>query len=63
MRRLTVSSILAVVTILAVLGLTSGAGGASAASWKRPPGGLEQWYWEIDPSQPGLAGLPAITAS
>jgi hypothetical protein len=63
MRRPTVSSILAVVTVLAVLGLTSGAGGASAASWKRPPGGLEQWYWEIDPSQPGLAGLPPITAS
>src|ERR1700677_2954815 len=63
MRRLTVSSILTVVTMLAVLGLSSGVGAASAASWERPPGGLEQWYWEIDPSQPGLAGLPPITAS
>jgi hypothetical protein len=42
MRRLMVSSILTVVALLAVLGLSSGRGSASAASWKRPPGGLEQ---------------------
>jgi hypothetical protein len=40
MRRLMVSSILTVVALLAVLGLSSGRGSASAASWKRPPGGL-----------------------
>ncbi len=28
-----------------------------------PPSGQDQWYWEIDPPQPGLAGLPAITAA
>jgi hypothetical protein len=58
-----ISSILTVVTMLAVLGLWSGADGASAAFWKRPPGGLQQWYWEIDPPKAGVAGLPPITAS
>lgn len=40
-----------------------GAGGAAAASWTRPPGGLEQWYWQIGTAKPGLAGLPPVTGA
>jgi hypothetical protein len=39
------------------------AGGAAATSWKRPPGGLQQWYWQIGTAKPGLAGLPPVTGS
>jgi hypothetical protein len=32
--------------------------------YKRPPSlATNQWYWELSPSQPGLAGLPATRAS
>jgi hypothetical protein len=38
--------------------------GTAAASWRRPPApGHAQWYWEIDPPKPGLAGLPAMRAA
>jgi hypothetical protein len=38
--------------------------GTAAASWRRPPAaGPAQWYWEIDPPKPGLAGLPAVRAA
>jgi hypothetical protein len=50
-----VSSILTVVALLAVLGLSSGRGSASAASWKRPPGGLSS---EIGASL-ALLAIPA----
>ena len=35
---------------------------AGARSYKRSPTGQNQWYWEIGPPPPGLAGLPAISA-
>jgi hypothetical protein len=48
--------------MFAALALGSiGAGGALATSWTRPPGGLEQWYWQIGTATPGLAGLPPVT--
>jgi len=34
---------------------------AHAAGYKRPPSGRDQWYWQIDPGTPGLAGLPSTT--
>jgi hypothetical protein len=34
------------------------AGAASAAVYVTPPTGGDQWYWELDPPRPGLAGLP-----
>jgi hypothetical protein len=38
--------------------------GGSTASWKAPPEAKpNQWYWEIDPSGPGVTGLPAISAA
>jgi hypothetical protein len=38
--------------------------GTAAAHWRLPPKpGHIQWYWEIDPPRPGLAGLPAVRAS
>jgi hypothetical protein len=58
MRRLTV---LSTVMLLAMLTLWSGVG--QAAAWKRPPGGVDQWYWELDPPKPGIAGLPPMRAS
>jgi hypothetical protein len=36
---------------------------APAGAYTRPPAGHDQWYWEIDPAQPGLAGLPAVTGA
>ncbi len=33
---------------------------ALAANYKRPPARHDQWYWEIGPPKPGLAGLPAV---
>lgn len=36
--------------------------GKHFAHYKRPPSlPTNQWYWELSPSQPGLAGLPATT--
>jgi Glycoside-hydrolase family GH114 len=49
------------VTVLAALVL--GTACTHAASYKRPPSGRAQWYWEIDPGAPGLAGLPSTTGS
>lgn len=42
------------------LTLVCGAATAAAASYKRPPGGLNQWYWQIGTAKPGLAGLPPV---
>ena len=36
---------------------------ASAARYRPPPRGHDQWYWELDPPRAGLAGLPAVSAS
>jgi hypothetical protein len=48
------------VTAAATILMTSVAG---AATYRLPPTGQDQWYWEIAPSQPGLAGLPATTGA
>jgi hypothetical protein len=37
--------------------------GSARAAYKLPPVGKSQWYWEIDPSSPGLAGLPAVSGA
>jgi len=36
---------------------------ASAATYKLPPTGQDQWYWEISPPSNGLAGLPSVTGA
>ncbi len=54
------AGLLLVTTLAALL---PSATGAQAASYQRPPSGQAQWYWEIDPSAPGLAGLPSTTGS
>jgi hypothetical protein len=59
---MTRSTFTSLLIVLGTLGLSAGAQ-ASGSTWRKPPGGLEQWYWEIDPPQPGLAGLPPVTAS
>jgi hypothetical protein len=34
-----------------------------SSGYKRPPSkSTNQWYWELSPAQPGLAGLPATSA-
>jgi hypothetical protein len=51
---------------VAVLGAALAAllGAAAAdAAYTRPPAGADQWYWEISPPRPGLAGLPAVSAA
>lgn len=46
----------------AVVGIGALAGGtAGAASWKKPPHGVQQWYWQIGTTTPGLTGLPPVT--
>ena len=35
----------------------------AAAQYTPPPAGGDSWYWEIDPPQAGLAGLPATSAA
>src|ERR1700722_16916269 len=49
--------------VTALAALTLGTACTHAASYKRPPSGRAQWYWEIDPGAPGLAGLPSTTGS
>jgi hypothetical protein len=44
---------------LVALSLSACSASAAEASYKLPPTGVNQWYWEIDPPDPGLAGLPA----
>lgn len=44
----------------------SGGGGGSTTGYTLPPtkkanGSPDQWYWEISPNSPGVAGLPSIT--
>jgi hypothetical protein len=51
---------LVLITLASVLVV---AAGADAASYTRPPRGADQWYWQIGPDQPGLAGLPPITGA
>ena len=51
---------------LGAFGVFAGVASASASagvSYLRPPGGANQWYWEIDPPAPGLAGLPPASGS
>ena len=49
--------------LLAAGAATSLASAADAATYRLPPTGQDQWYWEISPAQPGLAGLPATTGT
>jgi hypothetical protein len=35
---------------------------ASAARYRTPPRGHDQWYWELGPPRAGLAGLPPVSA-
>ena len=53
----TTVTLLLITIATALLGTACG----QAASYKRPPSGPAQWYWEIDPAAPGLAGLPSTT--
>jgi len=46
---------------IAALGVFAPA--AAAATYKLPPRGQDQWYWEISPSSDGLAGLPSVTGA
>jgi len=46
--------------VLAVLAFTAS---AQASTYRLPPTGQDQWYWEIAPSSPGLAGLPSPAAA
>jgi hypothetical protein len=48
--------------VLVVLVVLVGAG-AAEASYKLPPTGAVQWYWEINPPAAGVAGLPAFTGA
>jgi hypothetical protein len=50
-------------TVVAALAALVMAAPAGAATYKLPPTGKDQWYWEIDPPQPGLAGLPTTSAA
>jgi hypothetical protein len=60
--------IVLVIAVSALAGLAApaptpvGATPAGPRPYKRPPTGQNQWYWEIGPPAPGLAGLPAMTA-
>jgi Glycoside-hydrolase family GH114 len=47
--------------VTALAALLPGTSGAQTAAYQRPPSGRAQWYWEIDPPAPGLAGLPSTT--
>jgi hypothetical protein len=55
-------AVLSIVGLGAVVPLVA-AGGARAASYRRPPSGLAQWYWQIGGGTQGLAGLPSLTAA
>jgi len=58
------SAVYATLGTLAAFGALAGSASASAGvSYLRPPSGANQWYWEIDPPAPGLAGLPAASGS
>jgi Glycoside-hydrolase family GH114 len=48
------------VAVLAAIAITPV---AHAATYRLPPTGQDQWYWEISPPQPGLAGLPSTTGA
>jgi len=48
---------------MSILALGVLAGPASARTYTRPPSGLNQWFWEIDPSSPGVGGLPATSGA
>ena len=52
-----------VLVLAAAAALAAFGGVAGAASWRRPPTGPIQWYWEIGGSGQGLAGLPALTGT
>ena len=46
---------------IAALGVFAPA--AAAATYKLPPTGQDQWYWEISPPSSGPAGLPSVTGA
>ena len=52
---------LAITLALALLGIFVPA--AAAATYKLPPTGQDQWYWEISAPSDGLAGLPSVTGA
>ena len=52
-----------IAVLLAALAALFSAASADAATYKLPPTGQDQWYWEISPPSPGLAGLPATTGA
>jgi hypothetical protein len=52
----------ALVALAAGLAIAASSAVAAASSYRRPPSGQDQWYWELSPPRPGLAGLPAVSA-
>ncbi len=46
---------------MAIVALGVFAPAAAASTYRLPPTGQDQWYWEISPPSTGLAGLPAVT--
>ena len=53
----------ATLVLITLVALLLGTACAHASGYKRPPSGRDQWYWEIDPPSPGLAGLPPTTGA
>ena len=49
--------------LTAALAVSFATASARAATYKLPPTGQNQWYWEIDPPSAGLASLPATTGA
>jgi Glycoside-hydrolase family GH114 len=49
-----------IVFVLSVILLSAAPANALAASYKQLPRGGDSWFWEIDPPQTGLAGLPSM---
>ncbi len=47
---------------IAALGIFAPAA-VAATTYKLPPTGQDQWYWEISPPSNGLAGLPSVTGA
>jgi glycosyl hydrolase family 114 len=51
------------IAVALLCAFASAASAASAATYRLPPRGQDQWYWEISPSSEGLAGLPGVTGA
>jgi len=54
---------LAIVIAIAIAALGVFAPAAAAATYRLPPTGQDQWYWEISPGSNGLAGLPSVSGA